>query len=82
MNQKELDALAKYTNTKTRVFFVLQLGYFKAKHQFYTFTFEDVHDDVDYVFPNFFNRRELKLSGRYLDAAISANRETDYSSIT
>ena len=40
MNQEELNALAQYTNTKTRVFFVLQLGYFKAKYQFFNFTFQ------------------------------------------
>ena len=46
MNQEELNALAQYTNTKTRVFFVLQLGYFKAKYQFFNFTFEDARSDV------------------------------------
>ena len=45
MNQIELDALSHYSTTKTRVAFILQLAYFKAKRQFFTFKFEDVSED-------------------------------------
>lgn len=75
MNQEELNALAQYTNTKTRVFFVLQLGYFKAKYQFFNFTFEDARSDVDYILSNFFNKRELILSGRISRGYISDQKQ-------
>jgi hypothetical protein len=37
MNQNELDALNQFGSIKTKVYFILQLAYFKAKHQFFTF---------------------------------------------
>ena len=48
---------------RTRVYLILQLGYFKAKHQFFKFTFEDVCEDVEYIFANFFNNNTKVLSG-------------------
>lgn len=46
---KELALLNQYPNIKTRVYFILQLGYFKAKQQFYKFNLEDVITDFEYV---------------------------------
>ena len=43
-----------YTANKTRVYFILQLGYFKAKQQFFKFNFEDATDDVDYITSQYF----------------------------
>lgn len=31
LTQSEREALAQFSKTKTRIFFILQLGYFKAK---------------------------------------------------
>lgn len=75
MNQQELDVLAQYTKTKTRVFFVLQLGYFKAKQQFYSFTFEEVRADVKYILSNFFNKSESNLSGQISRGSISSQQQ-------
>jgi hypothetical protein len=63
MNQIELDALSHYSTTKTRVAFILQLAYFKTKHQFFNFKFEDVHADVQYILVKFFKITRLKLKG-------------------
>ena len=52
MNKAELDALNQYSAAKTRIYFVLQLAYFKAKHQFFTFKFEDVRNDIKYILSN------------------------------
>ncbi|HAU0349221.1 TPA: DUF4158 domain-containing protein [Legionella pneumophila] len=49
MNQQEMDALRQYSATKTRVAFILQLGYFKASQQIFAFTFDEVRYDVDYI---------------------------------
>jgi TnpA family transposase len=54
MNKLELDALNQFGVIKTKVYFILQLAYFKAKNQFFTFEFEDVRADVDYVMSTFF----------------------------
>ena len=64
LNPVEQEALAEYSNTKTRVFFILQLGYFKAKTQFFNFTLEEVQEDVNYILSQLFNNNSVILSGR------------------
>ncbi|WP_342221187.1 hypothetical protein [Candidatus Fukatsuia endosymbiont of Tuberolachnus salignus] len=49
MNQVELDKLSQFGTLKTKIYFILQLAYFKAKNQFFIFVFEDVLADVAYV---------------------------------
>jgi hypothetical protein len=62
MNQQELDALGQYSTIKTRVAFILQLGYFKAKQQFFAFTFDDVRDDVAYIIAKYYEFKKATLS--------------------
>ena len=61
MNQVELDKLAQFGTIKTKVYFILQLAYFKAKNQFFTFEFDDVRADVDYVLSKFFKKTDKIL---------------------
>ncbi len=63
MNKLELDALNQFGVLKTKVYFILQLAYFKAKNQFFTFEFEDVRTDVDYVISTFFKNSCQILQG-------------------
>ena len=42
----EQQALDRYHTTRLRVYFILQLGYFRAKQQFFSFHFEDAVDEV------------------------------------
>lgn len=42
MTQSELDTLVQFGTIKTKVYFILQLAYFKAKNQFFTFSFVSV----------------------------------------
>ncbi len=64
LSKTEQVVLDKHTNTKTRVYFILQLGYFKAKQQFFNFSFEDVSDDVQFIFNAYYNEAESgRLSG-------------------
>ena len=64
LNNHELDALNHYSYTRTRVYFILQLGYFKAKQQFFQFKFEEVPTNIEYILFNFFDDTEASLSGR------------------
>ena len=75
MNKRELDALSHYSTTKTRVFFILQLAYFKAKHQFFNFEFEDVRADVKYVLAKFFKITDLALLGRITRQCLSLQKQ-------
>ena len=53
LTAEEFLALNNYTNIKTRVYFILQLGYFKAKQRFFDFKFENVFADVNYILSSF-----------------------------
>lgn len=55
LNQPETVALAGYHNRRTKVYFILQLGYFKAKQQFFQFAFEQVTEDTRYILETHFN---------------------------
>ncbi len=63
MTQVELDALDQFKTIKTKVYFILQLAYFKAKNQFFAFEFDDVRADVNYVLLNFFKKPDKVLQG-------------------
>lgn len=46
LSQAQRNYLDQYHNKRTRVYFILQLGYFKARQKFYTFDFQDVEEDI------------------------------------
>lgn len=54
----------RYSNTKTRVYFILQLGYFKAKQQFFNFDFENAKNDAKFILCSPGNETKSTLSGR------------------
>ena len=62
INRPELNALSQYSTTKTQVAFILQLGYFKAKQQFFAFTLDDVQDDVAYLLAKYYKFKKATLS--------------------
>ena len=53
----ESAAMEQIRYIKSRIYYILQLGYFKACHLFFVFTFQEVKEDVNYIktqyFPNF-----------------------------
>lgn len=53
----EKAALNQFHTFQSRIFYILQLGYFKARQQFFTFALQDVLADASYVqqtyFPDF-----------------------------
>jgi len=40
---------------KTKADVILQLGYFKAKNQFFQYRHDDIHTDIDYILNQFFD---------------------------
>ena len=65
LNQSERAALAQHSNTKTRIYFILQLGYFKAKQQFFNFSLDDVSNDVQFVVSTYYSdSAPMSLTGR------------------
>ena len=49
LNPAEENVLSQYRNARTQVHFILQLGYFKAKQQFFPINFEDIPEDVNFI---------------------------------
>jgi len=49
--------LEKLHSTKSKIYFLLQLGYFKARQMFFVFSSNEVEEDVKYIqeryFPDF-----------------------------
>ncbi|WP_163836898.1 DUF4158 domain-containing protein [Spartinivicinus ruber] len=61
LSESEKQVLAQYANTKTCVYFILQLGYFKAKQQFFNFTFDEVKNDVQFIVNTYYSRPVSKM---------------------
>ena len=64
LSKQEHTALARHTHIRTRVYFILQLGYFKAKQQVFNFSFDDVTDDTRFILNTYYGETEsVQLSG-------------------
>lgn len=75
LSQVELDLLGQFGTIKTKIYFILQLAYFKAKNQFFTFSFEDVQADVEYVLVKFFKKTDQVFQGRITRQRISQQKQ-------
>jgi TnpA family transposase len=57
LSPEELAAMEQLHSIKSRIYYLLQLGYFKAGHLFFRFSLVEVSEDVKYIiekyFPNF-----------------------------
>ena len=57
LSHTEKDALGQLHSIKSRIYWLLQLGYFKAKQLFFTFDLHEVEEDARYIqgqyFPDF-----------------------------
>jgi len=55
LSAQEKVALAQLHSLKSKVFFILQLGYFKARRMFFVFGLKDAVDDAAYVRDKYFS---------------------------
>jgi hypothetical protein len=62
LSQPEKEILQLFRSIKAQAYFVLQLGYFKAKHLFYLFSFHEVEEDLKYVLEQYFDNGALDNS--------------------
>ena len=49
LSESEKAALGQFHSLKSRLFFILQLGYFKARRMFFVFSLQDVEEDAAYI---------------------------------
>jgi TnpA family transposase len=54
LSPTEEAALGQFHSIKSRIYWILQLGYFKAKQLFFTFELDEVKADVTYIQEQFF----------------------------
>ena len=70
MSQAEKALLRDLRAEHTQCYFILQLGYFKAKQIFFTFDLHDVGDDVQYILEQYFPHSKV-------DALKTVNKRTN-----
>lgn len=54
LDTAEIKELDDYRLTKYKVYFILQLGYFKCRKMFFNFSFDNVKDDIQFILQNQF----------------------------
>lgn len=59
LSQPEKDLLEVLRSTKSRAYFILQLGYFKAKRLFFIFDLHEVQEDLQYVLKQYFHNTKM-----------------------
>lgn len=59
LSPRETAALKQLHSIKSRIYFILQLGYFKARHLFFIFRFSAVFADALYIQTRYFPQFEL-----------------------
>lgn len=69
LSQAEKALLRDLRAENTQCYFILQLGYFKAKRMFFTFDFHEVKDDVQYILEQYFPHTKF-------DALSTVNKRT------
>jgi TnpA family transposase len=64
LNEDESQLVGKYTGVKTKVYLILQIGFFKAEQQFYNFSFDEVKEDTHYIIKRYFNTLTKGITGK------------------
>jgi len=59
LSQPEKEILQELRTVKSQTYFILQLGYFKAKHLFFTFDCDDVSEDTKYILQQHLNSAKI-----------------------
>ena len=49
LTDDEAAILTYYHTTNSKIFFILQLGYFKAKHRFFQIDIQKVGEDINFI---------------------------------
>ena len=54
LSPTELAALEQLHSIKSRIYYILQLGYFKARQMFFVFELQEVSEDARYIIEQYF----------------------------
>jgi hypothetical protein len=64
LSNSDYKLLDEHRTQKLKIYFILQLGYFRATQQFYNFKFEDILDDVSYLLNKYFGQSKNTLTDK------------------
>ncbi|MCF6247091.1 MAG: DUF4158 domain-containing protein [Desulfobacula sp.] len=59
LHDNEPKLLLLSVSTKTKIDLILQLGYFKAKNQFFKYQLDETQKDIDYILNHYFDNAHL-----------------------
>ncbi|MCQ6344269.1 DUF4158 domain-containing protein, partial [Bacillus cereus] len=59
LTQPEKELLETFRSVKSKAYFILQLGYFKAKCLFFTFNLHEVAEDLRHILKKHFNGSKI-----------------------
>ena len=74
LSRAEQNIVNRYRNVKSKIYFILQLGYFRAGRNFYDFNFENVQTDVSYVLKTYFHRQPVSIAGKVSRPVLTQQR--------
>ncbi len=63
LSQMETELLYTLRSIKSKIYFILQLGYFKSKHLFFQFNLCEVEEDIQYILKVHFNNADFSDFG-------------------
>ncbi|MDA1775309.1 Tn3 family transposase [Bacillus cereus] len=63
LSQMETELLYTLRSIKSKIYFILQLGYFKSKHLFFQFNLCEVKEDIQYILKFHFNNADFSDFG-------------------
>ncbi len=63
LSQSDLELLEGFRSIKSQVYFIIQLGYFRAKHLFFIFALDEIKSDSQYIMEQYFSSRETQIEG-------------------
>ena len=66
----------KLNGLNSKVYFVLQLGYFKLSSRFFKFNFDEVVEDIEYILRNLFPEQELNEIKQHCDRKTIFNHQS------
>lgn len=59
LTDDEADTLTYYHTTNSKIFFILQLGYFKAKHRFFQIDIQKVRKDINFINKKYYKKKRV-----------------------
>ena len=62
LSEAELALASRRPTPTAQAYCVLQIGYFKAKHAFFRFTWDEVREDCAFVLTRYFNDQVVELT--------------------